>query len=256
MPGLVIDNKEELVPGLEIINYHDQRLLKLKAGEDMRARHTRWIRSIVWHNTKNIATTQKDGIGPDTDLADRISRLWTKDPSHAGAHLSVDWNGVVCCHADLLQDAAYHASSMNEVSIGGELYEDKNGVVYEGQMEVAARLTEWLCCRFGIQKQMPDPNFNGEIARIKAGGKDCVGVFGHCHQYGGKKNDPGIHIFLALLRAGFKVFNFNKNEDKDYWLFMQKALEIESDGIPGPSTCDALRAKGFSNGLYDWSGDL
>ena len=44
MPGLVINNREETVPGLEIINYHDQRLLKLKAGEDMRTRHTQWIR--------------------------------------------------------------------------------------------------------------------------------------------------------------------------------------------------------------------
>src|SRR4030042_3015787 len=108
MPGLIINQKEVAVPGLEIINYYDERKLKLIPGGDMRERHTRWIRSICWHNTKNIPTILKPGKGPHTDLEHRITNWWSKDAKHAGAHLCVDWDGTVGCLADLLLDATYH----------------------------------------------------------------------------------------------------------------------------------------------------
>jgi hypothetical protein len=254
MPGLIIDGREELIPGLEIINYKDDRRLKLKPGEDMRARHTRWIRSIVWHNTKNIPTIVKDGMGPNTNLEHRIANLWATDGRHAGAHLSVDWDGTICCHADLLQDAAYHAGSINEYSIGGELFEDSKGTVYRYQLDVAARLTLWMCGRFGIQLQMPDPTYKTTITRIAQGGKYVVGVFGHCHNTNRKPDDPSKDIFNILLATDkFKLFNFDILEDIKTWKVIQGALGLYADGIPGPTTCDTLRSKGFKNGLYDWN---
>jgi hypothetical protein len=264
MAGLVINGKEESVLGLDIINYKDDSKLKLKPGEDMRARNTRWIRSIVWHNTKNIQTVVKPGKGPNTDLDHRIARLWATDGRNAGAHLSVDWDGTICCHADLLLDATYHASSMNEVSIGGEIYEDNNGTVHEYQLECVVKLTHWLCQRFGIQKQIPNPLLNREIPRIVDGGRNCVGVFGHCHQYGGKKDDPGLDIFKLLNADGFKSFQFvldmgstyTPPSDIAYWYEIQKKLRVTQDGIPGPATRDALQAKGFAYGLYDWKTEL
>lgn len=252
MPGLIIGGKDVLVPGLEIENYHDHPELKLIPGEDMRERHTRWIRSICWHNTKNIATKLKPGKGPHTDLEHRITNWWAKDAKHAGAHLCVDWDGTIGCMADLLFDATYHASSLNEVSIGGEIYEDGAGVVYEIQLREAVRATVWMCRRFGIQMQIPDPGHNKVIPRIAHGGDDCVGVFGHCHQYSGKPNDPGIHIFAELVKAGFKVFDFDQNEDMTYWAGIQAQLGLKPDGIPGPRTRDALQARGFAYGLYDF----
>jgi len=261
MPGLIINGKEELVDGLTIINYKDEPKLKLKAGEDMRARKTRWIRSIVLHNTKNIQTKVKAGFGPSTNLGKRIADLWATSSKNAGAHLSVDWDGTVYCHADLLQDATYHASSMNEVSIGIEIYEDGKGVVYEGQLDVVVKLVVWLCRRFGIQMQMPIAMDNSEISRIKRGGEDCVGVFGHCHQnHKDKAHDPGIDIFKRLKAdAGFKEFDFAHQgmpDDIKYWMITQKALDLVIDGVPGPKTCDALQARGFANGLYDWKTTL
>lgn len=259
MPGLIVDGRSELIPGLTIVNYKDHPELKLKAGEDMRARHTRWIRSIVLHNTKNRPTSIAPGAGPYTKLGDRIAKLWSTDGRNAGAHLSVDWDGTICCHCDLVQDAAYHASAMNEVSIGIEIYEDGQGMVYEGQLDVVVKLVVWLCQRFGIQMQMPPAMDNSEISRIKNGGDDCVGVFGHCHNnHKDKAHDPGFDIMKRLANAGFKEFDFYRKdpqgltEDRKYWANIQAKLGIGQDGVPGPKTRDALQARGFANGLYDF----
>lgn len=255
---LVIDGKDIKVPGVASIGYHEAPELKLIPGEDMRERHTRWIRSICWHNTKNIPTILKPGMGPNTDLEHRITQWWSKDAKHAGAHLCVDWDTMVGCMADLLRDAAYHASALNEVSIGGELYEDNKGTVYAAQLETAVRLTIWMCQRFGIQMQIPDPAHNKVIPRVEQGGTNCVGVFGHCHQYSGKPNDPGVHIFEALKAAGFKVLDFSRKdpqgltEDIRVWTEIQTKLGLKPDGVPGPQTRDALQARGFAYGLYDW----
>jgi len=259
MPGLIIDGRVELIPET-VLNYKDHPELKLKAGEDMRARHTRWIRSIVLHNTKNISTFVAPGAGPSTKLGERIAKLWATDGRNAGAHLSVDWDGTICCHCDLLQDAAYHAGSLNEVSIGIEIYEDSKGMVYADQLDVVVRLVQWLCQRFGIQMQMPLAMDNSEIPRIKTGGSDCVGVFGHVHQWeAGKKHDPGFDVFKCLAAVGFKEFDFVGCDvtgaywDVGYWIPIQAKLGLQCDGVPGPKTCDALQQLGFANGLYDFS---
>jgi hypothetical protein len=250
---LVIDGKDVKVPGIASIGYHEAPELKLIPGEDMRERHTRWIRSVCWHNTKNIPTVVKPGMGPDTQLEKRITQWWAKDAKHAGAHLCVDWDTMVGCMADLLRDATYHASSLNEVSIGGELYEDNKGTVYAAQLETAVKLTIWMCQRFGIQMQIPyPPTYHKVISRVEQGGEDCVGVFGHCHQYSGKPNDPGTHIFVELEAAGFKVLDFQRDEDLTVWKEIQTKLGLKADGIPGPKTRDALQARGFAYGLYDW----
>jgi hypothetical protein len=261
MPGLIINGKEEQVPGLEVLNYKDHPELKLKPGEDMRARHTRWIRSVVLHNTKNIYPDVHPGKGPSTNLGDRIARLWATDGRNAGAHISVDWDGTICCHCDLVQDAAYHASSMNEVSIGIEIYQDGKGVMYDDQITTVILLVRWLCRRFGIQMQTPKADRSEEIPRIKAGGENCVGVFGHCHQnFKDKRFDPGIPVFQRLVGAGFKTFDFQTDkvshipsEDLQYWSGIQKKLGLNQDGVPGPKTCDALQALGFASGIYDFS---
>jgi hypothetical protein len=225
----------------------------------MRSRCTRWIRSIVIHNTKNIPTVVKPGVGPTTNVGERVVHFWSTNPKPAGAHIVVDHNAYIYCLTDLVKDAAYHAGSMNEVSIGIEIYEDSQGVVYSEQLSATVNLVIWLCKRFRIQMQMPLALDNSEIPRIRAGGKDCVGVFGHCHNdHKDKANDPGLDIFKFLAVAGFKEFNFSKcssvirTEDVVYWYNKQLRLGLNTDGIPGPETCDALQVKGFVNGLYDF----
>jgi len=256
MPGVIIDGRNELIPDLDVVNYKDDTRLKLVPGHSMRNRKTRWVRSIVLHNTKNIPTTISPGRGKSLDIGARVARYWSTSPKPAGAHLIVDWDAKVYCLADLLQDATYHAGSMNEVSIGIEVFEDEHGRIYDDQLTAVVLLVRWLCRRFGIQMQVQNflPAYDGDVDRIVAGGKDCVGVFGHCHQYwSGKRFDPDHDILQVLVDNGFRHFNFQAREDIVYWKLIQSKLGLRPDGVPGPDTCDALQAKGFANGLYDFS---
>jgi hypothetical protein len=218
----------------------------------MRIRRTSWVRSVVIHNTKNIETKLLPGTGPSTGLGKRVAEIWKDDPKHAGAHLCIDWDATVSCHADLLRHAAYHAGTINEVSIGIELYEDGHGQIYASQLDAMGYVVEWLCERFGIQKQMNIPT-REPIQRIVRGGHDAIGVFGHCHNTGAKRYDPGMHVWAELMKRGFKAFDFGALEDRTYWSRAQKIMGILADGIPGPITCDALRDRGFHGGCYDFT---
>lgn len=251
MPGVIIDGREEEIEGLIIVNYKDEPKYKLKPGEDMRNRRTRWVRSVTGHTTKGKPTKLKPGCGPDTDVESRIARLWATDGRNAGTHLSIDSDCSIGCHADLLRDATYHASSLNEVSISFELYQEPDGGIYVDQVRCAVFLTEWLCARFGIQRQMPRPDCRGVIQRIARGGSNCVGVFGHRHQTRNRgPGDPGDHYFIALAQAGFMAFDFDSHEDIDFWKLIQIKHGLVEDGVPGPLTCDALRAAGYKDGLW------
>lgn len=257
MPGLVINGEQICIPGLEVINYLDDPRLKLKR-EDYRPRATRWIRSFYWHTTKGRWPVQlKEGSGPDTKVEVRIGRLWATDGRNAGAHISIDHDLTVGCHADLLLDAAYAVGCANEVSISGELYQGRNGEVYEDQIAVAVALTNFVTASFSIQRQIPPPDCRGLIRRCTSGrgSKSIVGVFGHRNQTKNRgPGDPGDHIFEALEEDGYQVFDFNANQDIYHWKkIQQKELGYEAqdaDGIPGPQTADGLRFIGYPNGLW------
>ncbi len=256
MPGMIIGGEEVLIPGIEPKeqpNYFDHPKLKLRMGEDMRRRKTRWIRILMAHNTKNRKTTVAEGRGPETHLEDRITRLWSKDGRHAGAHVSIDWDGTIACHADLLLHATYHAGLINDPSIGFELYEDSKGKVYDYQLQMAVAFTEFVTGVFQIQRQCPPSVSNKPIKRAVRGGKGLVGVFGHCHAYGGKADDPGVHYFEYLEKADYEVMNFWAEQDLVTWAKRQKKLGIapeDCDGIPGPMTIDALQQAGHLNGVW------
>jgi len=251
---IMINGRLEDIPSIETTVYSSENKLKLVPGHSMRDRRTRWIRSIVLHNTKNIPTVVLPGTGPSTDLGTRIAKFWSTNSDPAGAHLSVDWDGKVFCHADLVKDAAYHASAMNEVSIGIEIYQDSKGQVYEQQLWYVYTLVDWLCCRFGIQRQIPLDT--GKLNRLSKGGQNAVGVFGHCHNNAAKSNDPGTDIFALLAVNGYHKYTFSSERDLMQWRAMQSKLNVQCDGIPGPATVDALRDRGFAHGLYDWKTEL
>lgn len=255
MPGLVIQGEEVLIPGLTILNYKDDSRLALKMGEDMRMRHTRWVRAVTAHTTKGKwPQVVRPGLGPNTSLEHRIARLWATDHRHAGTHLSVDWDGSIGCHCDLVLHAAYHAGIVNEVTVSFELYQGggPDWAIYEGQLEVAAELTIALCKIFRVQMQMPTIGRWEPIPRLVEGGKDVVGVYAHSHVTTNRgRGDCGDHFFGHLASHGFEQLNFWMDEDIAVWKERQQHLDCKpTDGIPGPKTCDVLQAYGYESGLW------
>lgn len=256
--SVVVNGQLVGVPGILTRSWREEPRLSL-VGKDVRRRKTPWVRSVVLHTTKGIPggkdrRPQKilPGIGPNTDVEERIARLWSTDPEGAGAHLSVDHDGSVGCHADLQLDATSHASLMNDVSIGIEIYQGANAEMYVEQLNVVVQLVDWLTRRFQIQRQFPVLYSGHAVERLEAGGKDCVGVFGHrdCSNNRGA-GDPGDEIFAMFKRASYEAWDFEHEQDRNIWRARQRQHGVTpADGIPGGQTVLALQTVGRVGGLW------
>jgi hypothetical protein len=248
--SLLIDGKMEDVPG--VLSFTPGNLLL--TAEDCRPRRPGvWVRSIILHTTKGDEPQIVRPMGGSPGLAEQTIRAWHSDRRHAGAHLVISGDGSVFCVADLQQTATYHAESINEYSIGIELAQSAALEIWQFQIETLKRLLLWLTARFGIQRQYHAP-YLGEahpVARLAAGGRDCVGVFGHRDQTTERgPGDPGDAVFTAMADLGFEAFNFDTHEDLRAWMPRQQALGVHADGEPGPLTVAALKQAGYIDGLW------
>lgn len=249
--GLVIGGKIVEFPGHNVLSWHDDPRWRLKIGEDGCLRRERWVRSIVCHTTMGLPARFLPGRGPS--MGCDTAKCWSLDGRNAGAHLVVDMDATIYCLADLQLEAAYHATSVNQVSIGIEMRQGHgHGELYEDQVEACADLVVELCELFNIYPQLHYPYLHGPVPRLNAGGRDCVGVFGHRDQTANKGiGDPGDQIYSELLMRGFEHYNFADNEDIAEWKERQRRLNslgwtpaLTVDGIPGPRTMAAWKARG------------
>jgi hypothetical protein len=252
--GVIINGVPELVPGLQITNWLDNSVLRLREGEDVKPRRTSWIRQVVLHTTKGIPGGDdqrkqvfKDGFGPFANAGEGCTRWWSKSPEAAGAHLIVDHDGQVYCCADLATEAAQHARHANQTSVGVEIYQGKDAEMYLGQLDRVVRLVDFLTRRFRIQRQIPH-KYIGAVHRLESSTEidDVVGVFGHRDLTKSRGfGDPGDKIINMLGMAGYEPMDFDQRKDMEEWRRRQSKLGMPKvDGIPGPATCDALAAAG------------
>lgn len=253
MPGLVISGKEVQVPGLQIHNWNDDPALRVKLGEDGRRRRGE-VQALYVHSTKGIPGGKDNrpqqilpGLGSSAvDHAARVARFWSVNSSSAAAHLIVDHDGHVDCIADLATETTYHATSVNDVTIGIEVYQGLDAEFYEGQLDAVVLLLDALTFLFTIQRQTHGPYLgqHGPVHRFNDGGRGCYGVFGHRDQTLGRgPGDPGDWLMPRLSAAGYEVFNFEKRADIATWQTRQAQLGFtaaECDGVPGPATIAKL----------------
>lgn len=242
--SLVVDGLLIEAPGLVTRSWHDDPRLRLKLPEDGRRRAAKWVRSIILHTTMGIAPTVYPGFGKGGGALD--TALWWSSPQSgaAGAHLVVDWDGVVYCLADLQREVAYHATTINEVSIGIELRQGhgKDGALYAGQLQACAALVDVIAQHFELPRQLHWPYLHGQVPRLASGGADCVGIFGHRDQTSKKPaGDPGDPIYTLLMSLGYEPFDYAHDEDLFAWKERQRKMNalgagLRVDGICGPMT--------------------
>jgi len=255
--GFIIAQRSEELPGVRCVDWMQNRALRL-SPDDRRASRVGWIHSVVLHTTKGLPARAGDppqvikpGLGPNTNAGARLGAMWGADQRHAGAHLVVDHDGEISCCADLLTEAAYHATMANEWSIGVEIFQGSGGVLYAGQLSRVVELVDALTLRFGIQRQIPRVYRGRASPRLVKDPGGWVGVLGHRDVSDNRgPGDPGDAVFQLLAAAGYEQFDpdLGIGEDVEAWRARQVALHLHPDGLPGPQTRQAIRMAGMGKG--------
>lgn len=254
--GLLIAGHIVEIPGLTIDNPTTLPWCKLDPG-DYHIRREQWIRQIILHTTKGIWPQHViPGAGP-YGAGKIVADFWRGDPTHSAAQLVIDRNGSVACLVDLAGGAAYHATVSNEFSIGIEMYQERDGGIYEAVLDAAAKLVPALCEALSIPFQVSVRAYNNApIPRMVHGGADMVGVFGHRDNTSQRGHgDPGDEVFRRLIAAGAEPFDYTMRGDIAAWKLRQSYLnatfgeQLTVDGVCGHSTIGAMRRHGFARGL-------
>jgi hypothetical protein len=154
----------------------------------------------------------------------------------------VDHDGTIACCVDLLTEAAYHATVVNQPSIGIELYQGAAAELYAGQLHVRSPSSTGSPGGSASSARSLTATRAGPSAVSPLAGQDCVGVFGH-RDVTDKRGagDPGTEIF-DLLPGRLRALGLHAGEDLRVWAERQGKLGVPQDGVPGPKTLAALLA--------------
>lgn len=240
---MLIINGVSLPTPFRSVSYIENPAFRMLSDKAPRPGGT-WVRGITLHTTQGKDPQPiHPGLGRGGGALANLN-YWNGDPDYAGAHLLVDPDGVVYQTADLGSEQTWHATSVNPVTVGVEIVQASDGSLYQGQLDATVQLVNWITEKMGIQRQIPLAYTGRPITRLKSGGRDFVGVFGHRDQTDGRgRGDPGDRIMDMLAAAGYERFNLEANQDKTIWQQRQQALGVRSpDGVPGPATVAALKA--------------
>jgi peptidoglycan hydrolase-like protein with peptidoglycan-binding domain len=136
--------------------------------------------------------------------------------------------------------------------------EKPGGGVYEATLDTAVKVCIATCRALGIQLQMPKlGTYTGHPIPCMSdegktpGGPDTIGIFGHRDNTERRGRwDPGEAVFQRLAALGVEQLDFAAGEDREVWASRQRALGLPADGIPGPGTVAALKAAGYTDGIW------
>ena len=259
--GPVINAKPRPIPGLPVQNYLDNAALTLLLPEDGRLRTTSWIRALCFHTTKGLwPQAVLPGYGPHVDDAAKVNRYWTNNRKAGGAQFVMDRDGTGASMCDCLKVAAYHASQVNDVTQGIEIYQEADHDLYAGELDASVALADALTWFFQIQRQVQD-HYVGPIQRLDKThkGLDVVGVYGHRDVTSNRgRGDPGDHIYDYLIEAnaesgaeavtsaGYEPVDYASSTDLALWKPRQAAMNakgasLKVDGVAGPRTVAAIQ---------------
>jgi hypothetical protein len=262
--GIILNKKPLAMPGFDITNFVDNPKLKLAPG-DVRLRtmiERGWVHLIVYHTTGGIPggtdlrpQVIKPGFGPSSNGGERVVASWTHDTNRpGGAQIIIDFDGKIYCCCDLIMEAAYHAGRANGVSVGIEVVQGRDAVLYEEQIALAARFGVALCRVMPVPIQCQIPKwYHGPIKRfVDSHMDDVVGIVGHRDLTSNRgQGDPGDAMMDALGKLGCEKLSFECYEDVIVWKQRQAVLGVAYlDGIPGPHTVELLKRAGHKDGLW------
>lgn len=215
------------------------------------------IKNIILHTHEGVISKLLPEFGPDSTIDEALARYQVNTARQVSWDYTVDLNGDVIVQNDPVVDFAWQAGQANPSSLGIEMIQqNKEGVryLYEGQLQKTVFLIDFLTAALGIQRQIAWKNGKPVLTQIQRviNNNNFIGILGHVNLTDQRsQHDPGPFIFEALKNAGYECFNLDTNEDIDIWKQRQKGLGLEfCDGIPGKKTTEALKLKGYKQGMW------
>jgi hypothetical protein len=257
--SIVLNGQKIETPGVETVSWLDDPAVPQATDRTPR---TMWVRAVVVHSVHGKVGVLKPGIKPST-RAEAYAKYQANTSRDVSWDYTIDTDGTVVVSNDPVKFYTWHATSVNPFTLGIEFVQDDDGALYEGQMEAGVKFLDTLTRLMSenlhpIQRQVPvGPDgkpVRGVIPRIVdvTRAKNFSGILGHRNQTTNRgTGDPGDHIFNALLKAGYKGFHLDADDDILFWKNVQSQLGVHPvDGVPGKITRDALLKMGHKHGLW------
>lgn len=205
---LVVDGQRVETPGLETVSWlDDPHVPRVTDGRRRVPQAARAARAIVLHTVHGKLGPLSDKASVPSVRAERYARYQATTTREVSWHLTVDTDGTIVQSADVATWTCWHATAVNGWTVGIELVQESDGTLYRPQLAATVALCELLCARLGIERRVParaGVPIVGVVPRLTGTDGPWSGVFGHRNQSHNRgKGDPGDHVFLALLAAGF-----------------------------------------------------
>lgn len=212
--GVIIHGTEREIPGIPCVPWTRDPSIRLVIGQDGCKRRGGPPVWCVWHTTRGQDRKRYlPGLGPAGQLAEANAHYWRNSPKSAGAHLILDHDGTLVQTADLADEVAYGASWRNGDAINVEIAEGGSGpegVLYDGQLDVAARLALWLSEAFPTIPKVCQSVYHGHaIPALKRPVAPGGGHIQHCDCDNGRSvGDAGPELRARMIAAGLAPVDF------------------------------------------------
>ena len=262
--SIILNGKKFDIPGVKTTSWLDPEAASLGVKEvsHKSPRNGKWIRGIVAHTIHGTKGNLLPGLGPNTDIDVKQARYQVNTDREVSWDFTCDFNGEWLIQSDIFKEFTWQATSVNPHTFGFEMIQYDNGDLYQGQIGKVVEFIDFMTAKLGIQRQIPwDMKKNcpkvGVVNRIAGTnhGADVVGVYGHRNQTTNRgPGDPGDWLFIALRDAGYELYDFDNGDDIKTWKTRQTQFPsfspTDCDGIPGPKSVEALKAKGHKHGMW------
>lgn len=218
--SLVIDGNRYDIAGIQSVCFLDNPKFGFTDKRDYSVRKGA-PRSICLHTRMGVHPQKIVDSIPNRRWDELGVRRASSDDRNASWHISIDADGSFVCHLDCYRIAAHHASQLNQLSVGIEMYQTLEGEITEATLATAVQICNKLTEVLSIKRQyIVDDKINVRFAsnsgswhktRKRAympngeSGVNWDGVFGHRNVTRNRgKGDPGDEIFNRLKAAGYE----------------------------------------------------
>ena len=230
------------IPGVETLNWADNPGVPRTTKVNTR-KH--WLRSIGVHTVHGIRGKLLPGTKP-SNRAETYAHYQASTERQVSWDFTLDTDKTLIQSNDPEESYTWHATAANPYSMGIELVQERNGDLYQGEMDAFADFADFSTALLFIPRFVPGKNgqiVSGVIQRMATNPASYAGIWGHRNQTTNRGfGDPNDFPFLALKARKYRLVDIEAGEDREIVRGLQKELRIAEDGTYGPGTRIAAKA--------------